>query len=152
MTTLKVVRTTPTTHHDTAPHDTPRSASTKRAAEPPSGQGTTGAAEVVQAYVRVRTCKGLSTARPYRAILGAQAKRLLSSGRWDADSLRAAIAAFAHTKRHPRFLEEWASEVLTRVELAEYEARKVEEKTQTQTDKSLRRLDLSAFLRDRDLA
>lgn len=125
-----------------------RSASTKRAARPPSEEGARGASLVVQAYVRVRTCKGLFTARPYRAILGAQAKRLLSSGRWDVPTLVSAVEVFAHTKRHPRFLEEWASEVLTRAELAEHEARKVEEKTQTNVDRPMRRLDFSAFIAD----
>jgi hypothetical protein len=82
------------------------------------------AGNLVVAYVAARQAVGLETDQERRAILGKYAKRLLAGGRWDDTLLVRAIQQFGITNRHPRFLEEWASEYLTRSEAAAYQLRK----------------------------
>jgi len=55
--------------------------------------------------------------------------RLLDGGGWDEPTLLSAAVAFAGTKRFPGYFEEWASEVLTRADIAAHEARKADENT-----------------------
>lgn len=60
---------------------------------------------VVAEYVR----SGGTASREERAILGANAKRLLDRGASDSDIL-AAVREFAQTRRWPRYVAEWTTE------------------------------------------
>lgn len=129
------VATYPRTH-DT--HDTDgRSASKEAGAAAPSGEN---AGTVVAEYVRVRAAAGMFTAKPHRAILGREAKKLLAGGEWSPASLSAAIRAFAATKRHPAFFSEWVLEAWTRSEIAAHEERKADESVFVVPLPSLRRM------------
>ena len=103
------------------------------------------ARDVVRAYVDARTASGRHTARNHCAILGKYAREILDAGRWDDETLMLAVQAFAHTNRHPRFLEEWLLETWTRQEIQAHEVQKHREQT-VRMDKPLAKLDLSRYL------
>jgi hypothetical protein len=67
------------------------------------------ASEVVREYVREATGRGNTRFldRTSRAILGAQALRVIRHGEWDADIILRSVRTFAGTQRNPAFLENW---------------------------------------------
>lgn len=95
---------------------------------------------VVAEYARLRRTDPRS-----RAILGRYAKQLILGGRWHDADLLAAVRAFAHTKRHPRFFEEWVREVVATAEVKAHEESK--QSADLPRSSSLRRLDVDALLR-----
>lgn len=121
-----------------------RQASMRRAKDVPfanaNGPAGLSAGQVVAEYVRLR---GTTDARS-RAILGKYAKQLILGGRWHDEDLLAAVRAFAKTKRHPRFFEEWVREVVATSEVETYERQKQEEALPRGGD--LRGLDVAAFM------
>ena len=86
-----------------------------------------GANEVVAAYVRGRSEVGLPTDHRLRGICGRYARQLLAAHSWDKDILLAAVQQFGASKRSPRYLGEWASQVVTEQEIAGHEQQKAEE-------------------------
>jgi hypothetical protein len=102
-----------------------------------TGAERLSASDLVVAYVAARQAVGLETDQERRAILGRYAKRLLASGRWDDVLLVRATQQSGITNRHPRFLEEWASEYLTRSELHDYELRRAAEAEERRMDRGL---------------
>ena len=102
------------------------------------------ASAVVAEYARIRRTDARS-----KAILGKYAKQLLLGGRWHDDDLLAAVRAFARTKRHPRFLEEWVREVVATAEVTAYEESKKQRSAEPTAHRktSLKRLDVDALLR-----
>lgn len=65
--------------------------------------------EVVAEYARAAGEAGNTRFldRTSRAILGAQALRVIRHGEWDADIILRAVRTFAGTQRNPAFLEDW---------------------------------------------
>ena len=93
----------------------------------PSGSTPLGANEVVAAYVRGRSEAGLPTDARLRGICGRYARQLLAARSWDKNILLDAVQQFGASKRSPRYLGEWASQVVTEQEIAGHKQRKAEE-------------------------
>lgn len=84
------------------------------------------AADVVAAFVVERRDRGLDTPADKRAIIGKYAKVLLGHG-WTLEVVVAATKAFAVSRRHPRFLEEWVRETYWKWQDVEHAIRRAEE-------------------------
>lgn len=83
--------------------------------------------DVVKAYVDARADAGLTTSKPFKAILGRYAKVLLAQG-WSDAVVLAAARDYAATQRHPRFLEEWVRETDAKWSDIDHAVRKAEER------------------------
>ena len=105
-----------------------------------------GANEVVAAYVRGRSEAGLVTDTRLRGMCGRYARQLLAAHSWDREVLLEAVERFGATKRSPRFLSEWASQIVVeREDKARVKSVAIERDVAT-PDCSLHRLDVAAVL------
>jgi len=91
----------------------------------------------VIAAVRAREDAGLETSATYRAILGSQAKKLISLGGWDYPTLIEAARRVGPTNRHPRFYAEWVATVFNADDLQAHAKRKAEEAEERKTTRGL---------------
>lgn len=90
---------------------------------------TTQANLVVAAFVKKRQELDLETDREKRDIIGKYARQLLlgPAGRYSAAILVYAAQEFAATKKHPRFLEEWANAAQSKLWALEDDVQRAEQ-------------------------